>query len=192
MKLYSRMRGKNNGMMDLINDLPNNIIMAEIGCYAGESTLMFMQSSKIKHLYAIDPWCADKNGLWWRNITERSLDEKQMKRINEVFDDMHWAENSFDFRMKLFKNVTKLKMTFVEALENLPKLDFVYIDGDHSYEAVKKDIINAKKIIKSPGIIAGHDYTDDQRESVIKAVNESFNKDDLIFYRDSSWLIKIK
>ena len=37
-------------------------------------------------------------------------------------------------------------------------LDFVFIDGDHSPNAVMVDIEAAKRLIKKDGIIAGHDY----------------------------------
>lgn len=37
-------------------------------------------------------------------------------------------------------------------------IDFVYIDGDHSYEQCKRDIINYLPLVKAGGIIGGHDY----------------------------------
>lgn len=35
--------------------------------------------------------------------------------------------------------------------------DFVFIDGDHHYEAVKKDILTWKQRIRPGGVISGHD-----------------------------------
>ncbi|MFC1508427.1 class I SAM-dependent methyltransferase [Candidatus Omnitrophota bacterium] len=37
------------------------------------------------------------------------------------------------------------------------KIDFLFIDGDHSYDGVKKDFIEYKKFVASGGIIAFHD-----------------------------------
>lgn len=51
-------------------------------------------------------------------------------------------------------------------------LDFVYIDGNHSYESALEDIKFAKKLVRH-GIIGGHDYSTDF-PGVIKAVNEEF------------------
>ncbi len=36
--------------------------------------------------------------------------------------------------------------------------DIVYIDGDHSYEGVKRDLENAFTKVKNGGYIMGHDY----------------------------------
>lgn len=47
--------------------------------------------------------------------------------------------------------------------------NFVYIDGDHSYEGVKKDIANYKSKVSQSGMLAFHD-TD--KEEVAKAIAE--------------------
>jgi len=50
-----------------------------------------------------------------------------------------------------------------ECLQKLEKelqgelLDFIFIDGDHTYERVKSDFINYKKYLKDGGYIAFHD-----------------------------------
>jgi predicted O-methyltransferase YrrM len=149
------------GLQDLINDLPSKLVMVEIGSYAGESTLLFLKSGKIKKLYSIDPW----------------------KHETAVF-----AEKVFDETTKNY-NVVKLKTTIDGALKYLPQeIDFVYIDGDHSYNSVKNDIIKIIPKIKKGGIISGHDYAERYRDRVVKAVNELLRKPDKI-YKDTSWII---
>ena len=56
-------------------------------------------------------------------------------------------------------------------------LDFVYIDADHSYEGVKKDITVAKRKIRDDGYLIFNDYTywspaECMRYGVMQAVNE--------------------
>lgn len=147
------------GLLDLIFDLPKNITMIEIGCFKGESSSLFMGSGKIKKLYAVDTW----RGIKFQK-----------------------AEREFTVRLK-GKNVFKFRMTMSEALPSLPMVDFVYVDGDHSYESVKLDIKNALTRIKPGGIIAGHDYSPSYETKVVKAVNEILGTPDKV-YRDTSWL----
>lgn len=64
-------------------------------------------------------------------------------------------------------------------------VDAIYIDGDHTYEAVKKDIILWQKKISTGGIIVGDDYK--RFEGVKKAVNESFEEFNVI---QNTWFKK--
>lgn len=60
-------------------------------------------------------------------------------------------------------------------------LDFVFIDGNHSYSYVLEDITEWYKKVKPGGIIAGHDYKVDPVNDygVIEAVNK-FTEDNHI------------
>ena len=54
-------------------------------------------------------------------------------------------------------------------------LDFVYIDANHSYDAVKADILAWLPKVKKGGIIGGHDLDWGEHEyEVLKAVKEIF------------------
>jgi len=52
-----------------------------------------------------------------------------------------------------------------------PPIDWVYIDADHSYEAVKTDIKIWWEKLSDRGILAGHDY-DETHPGVMRAVQE--------------------
>ena len=52
-------------------------------------------------------------------------------------------------------------------------LDFVFIDADHSYDAVKKDIEDWDKKVRDGGIVFGHDI---DWPSVKTAVEEKYGK----------------
>jgi len=154
------------GLQKLIEDLPSDLIMAEIGCFKGESTQMFLDSGKVKKLFAIDTW-----------RTPRFV------KAEQFFNNR--------FKSRIGTDLVKLKMTMGSAIEYLPKLDLIYIDGDHTYEWVKSDIIYSLKMIKPNGIIAGHDYVNRGNVGVIPAVNEMLGQPDKI-YEDSSWIKYIK
>jgi cephalosporin hydroxylase len=52
----------------------------------------------------------------------------------------------------------------VEKVENIlngKKLDLLFIDGDHTYEGVKKDFLNYRHLVREGGIITLHDIVPD-------------------------------
>lgn len=64
-------------------------------------------------------------------------------------------------------------------------VDFVFIDADHSYESVRRDIDAwLPKIRKNEGIIAGHDFCVDF-PGVIQAVTETFPRIEV--HRGERW-----
>ena len=71
-------------------------------------------------------------------------------------------------------------------------VDFVFVDGDHSYESVLKDIKAWLPKVRPGGILAGHDFYSvstagvcDEMPGVARAVIESFDKFEL--WRGSQW-----
>lgn len=160
------------GLLDLIYQLPNNISMIEVGCYAGESAQIFLKSGKISVLYAVDIW-EDEFG-WYKQVDNHH--------------NFSLVEKAFDEKVKNY-DVKKYKMNLSKAKSYLPKVDFIYIDANHEYEYVLSDINNSKELIKDGGYIGGHDYTN-QTPGVINAVRNSFQGNFLTF-SDSSWLIKL-
>jgi len=65
-----------------------------------------------------------------------------------------------------------------ESYENFPNesINFLFIDADHHYEVVKRDIELWYPKIKKGGIISGHDYAEGGECGVIPAVNEFFGQ----------------
>ena len=167
-----------NGLITLINELSINVErMVEVGSYQGESTVIFLNNlPNLKELHAVDPWL---NGYAPGDVCS---DEYDMKMV----------ENNFDVRTQNFKNLIKHKSTSEQIVNNFEdgSLDFVYIDGDHSYESCKKDIQMWLPKVKQGGIIAGHDYLSICFLGVVNAVNEIFGSHDKV-YDDTSWIKKI-
>lgn len=58
-----------------------------------------------------------------------------------------------------------------ETIEKLKKIlngrgiDFLFIDGDHSYDGVKSDFLNYKDFVKDGGIIAFHDIVENFKDA---------------------------
>ena len=68
--------------------------------------------------------------------------------------------------------VTVLRMDSVEAAAKFPdkSLSFVYLDGDHSFEGVRRDLAAWWPKVQRYGVIAGHDYYDIDRFRVRSAL----------------------
>jgi hypothetical protein len=86
-------------------------------------------------------------------------------------------ENSF-FRTTFYPRL--IKSTSVDAYYDFfvrqdIKIDFLFIDGDHSYEGVKTDFELYSKIISDNGVIVLHDTDENYEKSLI--VSEDSKKD---------------
>ncbi len=71
-------------------------------------------------------------------------------------------------------------------------LDFVFIDGNHTYPAVKNDIKLWTPKIRSGGILSGDDYN--TWEGVPQAVNEFIKETNLklnFVYRGRIWWVQL-
>jgi predicted O-methyltransferase YrrM len=103
--------------------------------------------------------------------------------FNEVLD-------MFIDRTKDYKNIQLITKTSDDAVNDFEdeSFDFVYIDGIHTYDQVKKDIQNYLPKVKKGGVIGGHDYVNGGHlVGVYNAVNEMFGKPDKVFV-DKSWI----
>ena len=130
-------------------------IVLEIGSFLGKSSVCIAEVAK--QLTCVDTFKADPKNS-----------EDQNSSIFKEF-----SENT-----KEFKNISVFKGTsnkfFKAAKVSLHvKFDFIFIDGAHNYEQVKKDIKNAKRHLNEGGLIACHDYNNIEKHAgVKKAVNE--------------------
>jgi hypothetical protein len=70
-------------------------------------------------------------------------------------------------------------------------VDFVFIDADHSYEAVRRDILAWLPKVKVGGTLAGHDY-EPYYPGVIRAVDELFPGRDAASCGQKSWRIQVR
>ena len=152
-------------------------IMIEIGSFTGESTVMFAE--RFKQVIAIDPFLLyhEKD---WSEIRKYGQD-----RWNRIFQE-------FLNRTKPYSNIKHLELKSDDAVGAIqPPIDFVYIDGLHTYEQCKKDIENYLPLIRKGGYIAGHDYSN-AWPGVKQAVNEAFGAPDALFGSDGNWIVRVK
>lgn len=129
---------------DIIRYLKDPVI-CEVGVQDGNHFKNIL-TDNVKKAYAIDCWFAsDKLSENDSDLTQNQLDE-QYSRVCERFKS--------DSRVEIIRDFSK---NASDRLEN-ESLDFVYIDADHTYEAVKSDLECWYPKLKKGGILSGHDY----------------------------------
>lgn len=135
----------------MVKRFPSGSKFVEIGTYKGCSfsylVVEVINSGKKIECYGIDAGC-------WPDV-EPDFDQ-HMKPLEGHFIKM-FGGDSFD-RAKDFEDNS---------------IDFVFIDANHTYEFVKRDIEAFLPKMKAGGVIAGHDYNL-SHPGVLQAVNEAF------------------
>ncbi len=156
-------------------------VIFEIGSYMGRSTRA-MGDNTCGTIYAIDPWKAQNYNAY---ETAVAFDTDEIV-FNMFYCNMHDL-------IAMYKVVPITKRW--EDYEPWQKADFIFIDGDHRYEMVKRDICKALQYLRGPGVldkpsvIAGHDYAP-VWPGVVRAVNEAFpNKK--INVIDTIWSVEL-
>lgn len=123
---------------------------AEIGVASGRNACDMFQAIPDLHLYLVDPYT------------------KYFRYSQELCDKRYAG------MVKLLEehNKTILRMPSLEASRQIEdrSLDFVYIDGDHRFDAVMMDIILWAPKVKPGGIVAGHDFYHFYQAGVVDAV----------------------
>lgn len=149
--------------------------MIEIGSYMGESTMLFASSNIFNKIYTIDP----HDGI---------------EEFNER-ENITWGEviNEYELNTRYFDNIELISDYSYNVVDRFDdnSIDFIYIDGRHDYESVKRDLKLYLPKLKLNGIIGGHDYSEKQWPDVYKAVNEVMGEPDKVFI-DTSWISKKK
>jgi predicted O-methyltransferase YrrM len=184
------------GLYDLIKEnFTNDFVICEIGSFAGVSSELFALTCS--QIFCVDAWESYDNGLIVKMICLGSspvLTDDEWKAYERKYFPimLRWAEKMFDVMREKYPNVVKIKGNSQEEYKNFQDcfFDAVYIDGDHAYDAVKKDILNWTPKIKKDGIICGHDYP--RITTVQKAVDEMFHGCEIKVYSDSSWLVRME
>lgn len=148
----------------------------EIGVWKGDTFKYLLNAHSSLRLTGVDPyepqpgntgperWTKGENGHAWDH--------------EKYFADMvQFCKNNK--RGKIMKEYSVKAATMFAA----ETLDFVFIDGDHSYEGVITDIESWYPKVRRGGWIIGHDIHFD---TVKKAVSEKFNEyataDDFLWY----------
>jgi len=155
-----------------------NFVMAELGCYYGESTEVFAKYAQT--VYAIDPWAEDY--ITGPDLQSVGRDWKEtMADVEAMFDAM-----AADFTQ--IKKVKKRQENAVTIYSD-QSLDLVYCDTLHSEEATASAIDLWLPKLKPGGFMSGHDYVE-AFPGVIRAVDTRKNNT-FRLWDDGNWAYQI-
>jgi len=132
----------------------------EVGSYKGKSTRAFADNNADGKIICIDPWGVVNYGGEGSGV---------------IYETNEYTFESFKKNLKEYIESGKVipyKMTYDKYEPNGFRPDFIFLDGDHRYEAVIHDI--HKSVGMGPKVLAGHDYDKVNWPGVYKAVNETF------------------
>lgn len=126
----------------------------EVGVRDGEYSEVLCAVNVELVLYGIDPYIPHKG---YKDIVRKST-FASYKQIAQ--DRLATFKDRYNF-------VEKFSLDAVKDFDD-GSVDFVYIDGDHSFQSTTNDIAEWSKKIRPGGIIAGHDYFKHKGPSDIK------------------------
>lgn len=147
----------NKGLVPYIKRQGEKLKGIEIGTCRAESTAYFLEKCpNINLLTTIDPYKGYQD--WNGEITQETVD-----RFMEV------AKKNLK---QYGKRVKMLREESVNAAGTFKdeSVDFIFVDGDHSYDATLADCEAYYPKLKKGGIFCGHDYQ--TIESVKRSVDE--------------------
>jgi ASC-1-like (ASCH) protein len=165
------------GLIEPINSLKGELVGVEVGVCLAHTTEAFAKGIKnLKKLYAVDnyPTFVDWDGSDWnqdrQDLMKKAAQDKMLAHKDKV-EFLHVSSEEF-----------------VKTIED-ESLDFIFIDGDHSFEAALKDFQNYYPKVKKGGIFGGHDIQlDSVRNALTYFLKEKSNE--VIGVTNSAWYLR--
>lgn len=130
----------------IANYKPKSIL--EIGTFIGVSTRFLLEVSKKydTSIDCVDPCIKHRSFTSILETRIRIISKQYEARVNHLIG--FWSDQP----VKGFEEYSIYNPINIDK-----KYDFVFIDGDHTYESVKRDFELAKQCLTSQGVIAFHD-----------------------------------
>ena len=131
------------------------IVGVEIGVLGASGSVALLNRLPGLKLYCIDPWKhSDTRGF-------------EAERSQEWHDETY--EGALQRLEEFGDRVEVLRMTSDEALKVIEgPFDFIWIDGDHTEDQVRRDFAQWQQRLKPRSIIGGHDYQIDYIAQIAK------------------------
>ena len=165
----------------------------EIGVHEGKFSELLLNKFQPQKMYLVDPWIYESDFIYKKALYGGNFSSLEGQKI---LDDRYEK-----VKLKFKKQIKSGQIILIrKRSEEVFKLfednffDFIYIDGNHTFEYVKADIANSLKKIKDEGVIICDDYGNIGwwEDGVSKAVNQLCNENIVkkIFVKNSQCVLK--
>ena len=154
----------------LLEMMPKHSVCAEIGVFWGVFSRLILKMVQPKKLHLIDPWRYQDDPLFARSNYGSGRGKSQ--------DNMDMIYQRIVKKFGQQPNVQIHRSPSLECVESFPDnyFDWIYVDGDHRYEGVRKDLEMYYSKVKPGGFVAGDDYarkkTNWTQDGVTRAVDD--------------------
>ena len=137
----------------------SNLVGIEIGVDYGTTSVHLLSSLPNSVLYGIDPYIT-YNDWYGSEVNDRERVMSIMKDRTDVFNHR-------------FLHIRKTSDDAVSMFED-ESMDFIFVDGLHTYEQVLKDCQNYWPKLKKGGLFCGHDFNtiEDVHNAVVYFANQ--------------------
>ena len=170
----------------ILNTLPKNSVGCEIGVWKGEFSQQLYNRLQPSKLILLDPWkfVEQHPDRWYGGTWAKS--QEDMDQIYEDVKEIFKGKEEV-LILREFSYLSKFKIDH-------NSLDWTYIDGDHSYEFVLRDLQYSLLWVKSGGYITGDDYEkgNEIEEAVTFFLDTNKNKVELEKLEGRQFIIKVK
>lgn len=154
-RLFMKQGAKSRSRDRLLRLLPKDSIGAEIGVWKGDFSSRMLTQVKPREMHLIDPWTFLDEPAY-----ERAWYGGDSARCQADMDDLH-REVVDRFAAEISRGVVQIHRLTSQDAASLFRddyFDWVYIDGNHLYEFVRRDLQMYYPKVKSSGLLAGDDY----------------------------------
>ena len=162
------------GLLPFVKELGDKIKGVEIGVASGWNMNYYLDALPGLNIIGIDPYLpfTDWNG---ELHTEELLNAQYEAALDNI--------SSFEGRGNIIKaRSDQLSDSFDEG-----QLDYIFIDGDHSYEAVLNDCNLYYSKVRSGGIFAGHDCELPAVKQALLDFRSGASLPNIRFAKDNVW-----